>query len=199
MGSTGIAFGYAGKILRIDLSKESCTTTPLPDEKILRQYVGGIGLGMHLLLNEVDSGVAATDPEAPLMFMTGPLTGTSAPSSSNLAIVSLNANTPYAVATAHSHGYWAAYLKHAGYDAVVVTGRAKRPVYVWIDDDKVEIRPAGNIWGKDTRDTERLIKRELGDEEKISVACIGQAKRCCQARPLKTTAIMVVLKEASVP
>lgn len=175
MGSTGVAFGYAGKILRIDLSKESCTTTSLPDEKILRQYVGGIGLGMHLLLNEVDSGVAATDPEAPLMFMTGPLTGTSAPSSSNLAIVSLNANTPYAVATAHSHGYWAAYLKHAGYDAVVVTGRAKRPVYVWIDDDKVEIRAADKIWGKNTRDTERLIKRELGDEEKISVACIGQA------------------------
>lgn len=175
MGSNGVAFGYAGKILRIDLSNESFTTTALPDEKILRKYVGGIGLGMHLLLAETSSTVAATDPEAPLLFMTGPLTGTSAPSSSNLAIVSLNANTPYAVATAHSHGYWAAYLKHAGYDAIVVTGRAKRPVYVWIDDDKIEIRSADGVWGKDTRETERLIKRELGDEEKISVACIGQA------------------------
>ena len=167
--------GYAGKILRVDLTKGTCTTTGLPDEAILRRYIGGIGLGMYMLLEETDATVGPTDPEAPLMFMTGPLTGTAAPSSSNLAVVSLNVNTPFAVATGHSHGYWAAYLRHAGYDAIVVTGRAEEPVYLWIDDDEVEIREAGKLWGQTTRETERLIKRELGDEEKISVACIGQA------------------------
>ena len=148
---------------------------PLPDEATLRKYVGGIGLAMRIILDETHAGMKATDPDAPFMMMNGPLAGTSAPSSSNLAVVSLNYDTPYAVATGHSHGYWAAYLKHAGYDGIVFTGKADKPVYLWVDDDKVEIRDASHIWGQNTRDTERLIKRELGDEEKISVACIGPA------------------------
>jgi aldehyde:ferredoxin oxidoreductase len=167
--------GFAGKLLRVDLTAGECSTTPLPDETILREYVGGIGLGMWIILKETPTSVAATDPEAPFILMTGPLTGTAAPSSSNLAIISLNYDTPFAVATGHSHGYWAAYLKHAGYDGIVVTGRAEKPVYLWVDDDHVEIRDAAGVWGQDTRETERLIKRELGDEENISVACIGPA------------------------
>lgn len=167
--------GYVGKLLRVDLTKGSCKTEPLPDEAELRKYVGGIGLGMRILLDETKPGMQATEPDAPFMMMAGPLAGTSAPSSSNLAIVSLNYDTPYAAATGHSHGYWAAYLKHAGYDGIIVTGQADKPVYLWVDDDHVEIRDASKVWGQNTRDTERLIKRELGDEEKISVACIGPA------------------------
>ncbi len=167
--------GYTGCLLRVNLTTRECRKTPLPDESVLREYLGGIGLGMRIILDEVPHTVKPTDSEAPLLFMTGPLAGTSAPSSSNLAIVSLNHNTPYAVATGHTHGYWAAYLRHAGYDGIIFTGRADQPVYLWIDDDRVEIRDAAPYWGKDTRDTERLIKRELGDEEKISVACIGPA------------------------
>ena len=82
--------GYMGQLLKVDLTKGAHENSPLPDEAILRRYVGGIGLGMYLLLNEAPAGVKATDPEAPLLMMTGPLTGTSAPSSSNLAIVSYN-------------------------------------------------------------------------------------------------------------
>lgn len=167
--------GYAGKLLRVNLSTGRCENEPLPDETELRKYVGGIGLAMRMIIDETHAGMKATDPDAPFMMMNGPLAGTSAPSSSNLAIVSLNYDTPYAVATGHSHGFWAAYLKHAGYDGIVFTGKADKPVYLWVDDDKVEIRDASHIWGKDTRETERLIKRELGDEEKISVACIGPA------------------------
>lgn len=170
-----MAGGYMGKLLRVDLTSGRCVPAPLPSEAVLRKYVGGIGLAMRILLDETKPGTKATDPEAPLMFMTGPLTGTSAPSSSNLAIVCLNYDAPYAVATGHSHGYWAAYLKHAGYEGIIITGRASKPVYLWVDDDKVEIRDAAKVWGKDTRETERLVKRELGDEEKISVACIGPA------------------------
>ena len=167
--------GYSGKLLRVDLTAGTCKPGPLPSEDVLRKYIGGIGLGMRLLMDETPAHVKATDPEAPLMLMTGPLSGTTAPSSSNLAVVCLNYDTPYAVATGHSHGFWAAYLRHAGWDGIVVTGRAEKPVYLWVDDDKVEIRDAAGVWGKDTRETERLIKRELGDEEKISVCCIGPA------------------------
>lgn len=165
-----------GKLLRVNLGEGTVKATPLPGEEVLRKYVGGIGLGMRILLDETPPGVQATDPEAPFLMMTGPLTGTPAPSSSNLAIVALNYDTPYAVATGHSHGYWAAYLKHAGYDGTIFTGRAESPVYLWIDDGRVEIRDASHLWGQDTRETERLIKRELGgDPDKISVACIGPA------------------------
>lgn len=167
--------GFSGKLLRVDLGTRTIETTPLPGESELRKYLGGIGLAMRMLLEETTPQVQATDPEAPIFFMSGPLAGTAAPSSSNLAIVCLNYDTPYAVATGHSHGYWAAYLKHAGYDGIVVTGRAEAPVYLWVDDDRVEIRDASPLWGEDTRETERLIKRELGDAEKISVACIGPA------------------------
>jgi len=167
--------GFTGKLLRVDLSRRTIETTPMPDEAVLRKYMGGIGLAMRMLLDETTPQLQATDPEAPIYFMNGPLAGTAAPSSSNLAVVCLNYDTPYAVATGHSHGYWAAYLKHAGYDGIVVTGRAEQPVYLWVDDDQVEIRDASKLWGEDTRETERLIKRELGDEEKISVACIGPA------------------------
>jgi len=167
--------GYSGKLLRVDLTAGTCEPGPLPPEDVLRKYVGGIGLGMRLLLDETPVHVKATDPEAPLMLMTGPLSGTAAPSSSNLAVVCLNFDTPYAVATGHSHGFWAAYLRHAGWDGIVITGRAEKPVYLWVDDDKVELRDAAGVWGKDTRETERLIKRELGDEDKISVCCIGPA------------------------
>ncbi len=167
--------GYCNRILRVNLSTGKCTVTPLPDVATLRMYIGGTGLGMKLLVDEMRPDQQATDPDAPFIMAAGPLAGTSAPSSGHLAVVSLNFNTPYAVATGHSSGYWGAYLKHAGYDAIVFTGRADKPVFLWIDDDKVEIRDAAAYWGKDTRETERLIKRELGDEEKISVACIGPA------------------------
>ncbi len=167
--------GFMGKLLRVDLTAGTCQDEPLPSDDVLRKYGGGIGLAMRIILDETTPDMQATDPDAPLMLMNGPLAGTSAPSSSNLAVVCLNYDTPYAVATGHSHGYWAAYLKHAGYDGIVITGRADKPVYLWVDDGKAEIRDAGHLWGKDTRDTERLVKRELKDEEKISVCCIGPA------------------------
>jgi aldehyde:ferredoxin oxidoreductase len=75
----------------------------------------------------------------------------------------------------HAHGFWGAYLKHAGYEGILLTGAAYRPMYLWIDDDNVELRDAGHLWGLDTRETERRVKLELGDVEDISVACIGPA------------------------
>ena len=168
--------GYAKHILRVDLDRGEVRKEGLPEEKILRKYVGGTGLALYYLLKEAPPGASATDPRSPLIFMTGPLAGSAAPSSSNYVVVALNYDTPYAAATGHSHGFWAAYLKLAGYEGIVFTGAAKKPVYLWIDDDKVELRDAGAVWGQDTRETERRIKAELGGEpDKISVACIGPA------------------------
>jgi aldehyde:ferredoxin oxidoreductase len=167
--------GYWNRVLRVNLGSHTWSIEALPDQATLRKYVGGIGFGMKVLLDELRPGQDATDPDTPLVLATGPLAGTTAPSSSNLAIITLNFNTPYAISTSHTHGYFAAYLRHAGWDAIVVTGRSEQPVVLWIDDDKVEIRNAQGLWGQDTRETERLLKRELGDEHKISVVCIGPA------------------------
>ncbi len=166
--------GYRDKVLRVDLTRGTIATESLPDERVLRRYVGGSGLALYYLLKETPRDAKPTDPATPLIFMTGPLAGTQAPSSSNWVVCSLHYDIPYAAGTGHGHGYWAAYLKHAGYEGIVVTGRSLEPVYLWIDDERVELRPAQELWGKDTRETERLIKRELGgDPEQISVASIG--------------------------
>jgi aldehyde:ferredoxin oxidoreductase len=167
--------GYRPHILRVDLHHGTVVKDSLPSEEVLRTYIGGTGLGLYYLLKEAPARAQATDPEAPLIFMLGPLTGTPAVNSADWTIVCFNLSIPYSAGVGHGHGHWGAYLKHAGYEGIIITGQAARPTYLWIDDDRVELRDAGHLWGLDTRETERLVKRELGDEEKISVACIGPA------------------------
>ena len=167
--------GYGAHILRVDLTRGTIRKEPLPSEDVLRRYVGGTGLGLYYLLKHMPAKGKPTDPDAPFIFMTGPLAGTPAPSSSNWVTICLHYSIPYAAGVGHGHGFWAAYLKHAGYEGIIFTGKASKPVYLWIDDAKVELRDASGLWGQGTRETERLIKRELGDEEHISVACIGTA------------------------
>ena len=171
-----MAYGYADRILRVDLNTRRTWTEPLPPQDILRKYVGGTALALWYLLKETPKGAKAGDPEVPLIFMTGPLAGTRAPSSANYVVVSLHYDIAYAAGAGHAHGFWAAFLKHAGYEGIIVTGASDKPVYLVIDDDRVEIRDAKKFWGVGTRETERLIKAELGgDAAKVSVACIGQA------------------------
>ncbi|MFQ5878881.1 MAG: aldehyde ferredoxin oxidoreductase family protein [Dehalococcoidia bacterium] len=168
-----MAGGYMGKILRVDLSRQALQDEPLPDESVLRRWVGGTGLGLHYLWHETNPQMRATDPDAPLIFITGPLTGTMAPSSADYTVVTLNYEVPYAAGTGHSNGFWGPYLKMAGYDGIIVRGVSERPVYLWVHDGSAEIRDASHHWGKDTRQTESDIKRELGNPDKTSVACIG--------------------------
>ena len=167
--------GYRSHVLRIDLDQETMTREPLPGEEVLRKYVGGVGLGLYYLLKEAPPLAKATDPETPLIFVLGPLTGTPAVNSSDWTVVSFHHCTPYSAAVGHGHGFWGAYLKHAGHEGIIFDGRASKPTYLWIDDDRVEFRDASHLWGQDTRETERRLKLELGDPENISVACIGQA------------------------
>ena len=167
--------GYCGTLLDIDLTHGTITPVPLPPEEILRLYVGGAGLGLYLLNERLRPGMVNTDPDTPVFVMTGPLTGTKAPNSSDWTIVTLNAHVPYAPCVTHAHGYFGARLKLAGYDGLILHGASTNPVYLWIDDDKVQLRDASEYWGMDTFETMRLIPEALRDPEKISVACIGPA------------------------
>ena len=171
-----MAYGYADRILRVDLNTHRTWTEPLLPTEVLRKYIGGTGLALYYLAKETPAGAKAGDPEVPLIFMTGPLAGTRAPSSANYVVVSLHYDIPYAPGAGHAHGFWAAFLKHAGYEGIIISGASEKPVYLVIDDNRIELRDAQAFWGHGTRETERLIKRELGaEEDQFSVACIGQA------------------------
>jgi len=166
-------FAYAGRILRIDLSSGAHRTEPL-NEEIAKKYVGGIGLGMRLLIDNSKPDVDPFSPENPLILATGPLSGTMAPTGGNgHAFVSKSPLTG-GVGEAKSHGFFGAELKRAGYDAVVFEGRSEKPVYVWIDDDNIQLLNAKHLWGKSPAETEDTIKDELGDYY-IRVAAIGPA------------------------
>ncbi|MFA4836075.1 MAG: aldehyde ferredoxin oxidoreductase C-terminal domain-containing protein [Dehalococcoidia bacterium] len=165
---------YAGKILRIDLTEERVTTEPLPPEDVLRKYVGCFGLGLKILYDELPVGIHPLDPRNMLIFMNGPLTGSGTPSGNNTTLVTLNYDTGYTAGRAHSHGFWGPNLRWAGYDGLIIQGAAKKPTYLWIHDGEVEFRDASKIWGKDTHESEDLVKEDLG-ESRASVAAIGPA------------------------
>ncbi|MFC1870855.1 aldehyde ferredoxin oxidoreductase family protein [Chloroflexota bacterium] len=167
--------GYIGKILRVDLSKGSITEEGLPPDDILRKYVGGLGLGLKMLTDELPLEVKPLEPENRLIFMTGPLTGTPVMSANNTTIVCLNGETGYTVGASHSHGYLGPYLKFAGYDGFILQGAARTPLYLWIRAGKVELKNASHLWGKDTHEAEDMLKEEVGDQGDTAVATIGPA------------------------
>lgn len=166
--------GYAGKILKVNLSSENIVEEDLPKEDILRQYLGCWGLGLRYLYDMLPPGYKATDDRNPLIFFTGPLTGLKLPGATNTTLVSKNFDTNMTVGRSHSHGVFGGLLKACGYDGLIITGKSERSVYLWIREGKVEFRDAAALWGKDTHETEELIKEEL-NEPKASVAAIGPA------------------------
>lgn len=173
--------GYRGKIIRVDLTKGSITTESLPDESILRKYVGNFGLGLWYLFKELPAGVAPLEPENPLIFLNGPLVGTRVPCPNNCTITTLNGDTGYTAGRSHSHGWFGPFLAKAGYDGIIITGASEKWVYLSIKDDKIELRDANKFLGMDTHKTEDAIKENLGVDLKIgarggaSVAAIGPA------------------------
>lgn len=171
--------GYMGKILRINIETEKISDESLPAEDVLRKYVGCLGLGEWYLLRELPTGIGPLEPENPMIFMTGPLTHTILPSSNNTTLVTLNADTGFTAGRAHTHGWFGPKLRGAGYDGMIITGAARKWVYLWIHDGVVEFRDAKKFIGKDTHETEDLIKEELGFATKlpgdVSVAAIGPA------------------------
>jgi aldehyde:ferredoxin oxidoreductase len=164
-------YGWAGSLLWVDLSKGQVTRKPLEEDFALK-WLGGEGFGARLLWEQVRPDVKdGLDPDNVLIFTAGPLVSTLAPSSGRLEIITKSPLTGIFGDT-NSGGHFAPELKQAGYDAVIIKGKTDRPVYLWIDDDKAELRDATHLWGKTVPETDDLLKEELGDRN-IQVACIG--------------------------
>src|SRR5437899_1117774 len=159
-------YGWTGQLLRIDLTKGAATKEPLNLEWA-REYIGGRGLGTRYLYEEMDPTVDALSPENKLIFATGPLTGTYAPTGGRYMVLCKSPLTD-AVACSNSGGYWGPELKFAGYDMVILEGKAPKPVYLWIENDKTEIRDAAHVWGKTTEETEDMLRAETDPSARIS-------------------------------
>lgn len=162
--------GWTGNILDVDLSSGRIEKRPL-EENLRRQYLGGRGINSRLLYDQVKPGTDHSSPENLLIFGTGPLGGTIAPAANRLSVTAKPLSYS-GVGTSNVGGKFAPELKYAGYDHILLRGKADEPVYLWIDDDRVELRPARHLWGKTTWETDRLVREELGDDE-IKVAAIG--------------------------
>ena len=166
-----MGFGAMEKILWVDLSTREIKEEVL-DETTARSYFGGYGLGARMLFDRQQPGVDPLGPEATLGFVTGLLTGTDAVGGSRYVVVGKSPLTG-GWGDANSGGEFGPALKFAGYDAVFVTGASKDPVYLYINNGVAEVRDAGAVWGKDTFDTEELLRAEHGKD--LQVACIGPA------------------------
>ena len=161
--------GWMGKILRVDLSRGVCTEEAL-DPKVAKDYIGGRGLGIYFLNKE---GVPKGDPlspDNPMIMATGPLTGTGAPTGARYMVMTKSPLTG-AVTCSNSGGMFPTEFKRAGFDAVIFSGKAEKPVYLWINNGKAELCPADHLWGKNTHETTDLLLAET--DEKARVACIG--------------------------
>ncbi|MEM4788293.1 MAG: aldehyde ferredoxin oxidoreductase family protein [Ignisphaera sp.] len=173
--------GYMGRILRVNLTYGKVAVEDLPQEDVLRKWIGGRGLGVYYMLKEVDPRVNPLSPENKVIVATGPLTGiTGIPSSGRWCSVTKSPLTN-TIHDAHSGGKFGPELKFAGFDLIIVEGASEKPVYLWVYDGKAELRDAKHLWGKDTHTTTDVIKEELApvighDEAKdVKVACIGPA------------------------
>lgn len=165
-------FGYAGNILRVDLSSGS--VAQMPTSEYADRFLGGRGIAAKIHWDEVSPEVKAFDPENRLIIATGPLAGFSGLSASRWTVCG---KSPAMVPEQFSHsvggGSWGVQLKFSGYDAVVVQGKAEKPVYLFIDDGRAEIRDASHLWGKSTVETRKILREELGST--VGVLACGPA------------------------
>jgi aldehyde:ferredoxin oxidoreductase len=162
--------GYNGKILRVNLSNRS-TQVEEQGENFYRTYLGGRGIVAYYLLKELERGVDPLGPDNKVIFAAGLLAGAPV---AGACRSSVGAKSPLtgAYGDAEAGGFWAVELKRAGYDAIIIEGQSKKPVYLWIHDGGVEIRDAGHLWGKPTLDVQKVLLKEVEDH-RARVAQIG--------------------------
>jgi aldehyde:ferredoxin oxidoreductase len=163
--------GWSGTILRVNLTNGKITKEATNSQDAAL-FLGARGLGVKLFTDEVDPKVDPLSPENKLIIAPGPFSGTFAPSAGRYHVVTKGPLTG-AIAGSNSGGAFGAELHYAGYDALIVEGKAEKPVYLWIKDEQVEIRDAGHLWGKWVPDTTDALRQETDEEAKI--ACIGPA------------------------
>ncbi len=163
--------GYMGKLLRVNLDKGRTEFETL-DMARAKAFVGGRGLGISYLLGEVNPECDPLSPENKLIMMTGPLTGTVAPTGARYMVVTKSPLTG-AVTCSNSGGQFPMTLKRSGIDGIIVEGVSPEPVYLWVEEDRAELRSAMHVWGKDTHQS---LDQLIGEtDEKARVACIGPA------------------------
>lgn len=164
--------GYMGRILRVDLTEGRFKDEQLSEEHA-RAFAGGSGLAARLTYDMVDARTDPLGPDNPLIFMTGPLVGTTMPSSGRYSVCALSPATRI-WGEANSGGYFGPELRFAGYDGIIITGRAKKPVWLSIVEGKAQLHDAGGVWGSDSYLTQEKVRQALG-QPKARVACIGTA------------------------
>jgi aldehyde:ferredoxin oxidoreductase len=162
--------GFTGNVLHVNLSSGNIEIEN-PEEMFYRKYLGGSCIGAYYLLKDMQPGTDALDPENVLVFSIGPATGARV---TGLSRHSVTAKSPLTntICSSEAGGYWGPELKFSGLDAVVITGKSPKPVYLWITNGKFELRDATHIWGKETGYSQDEIRRELGDN-RVRVAQIG--------------------------
>lgn len=165
--------GWAGKILMIDLSSGNMET--VPTSHYAERFIGGIGTASKIIWDKMEAEAGALDPDNLLIFSTGPLTGTGAPTSGRFELMAKSPITypREAVTRSGMGGMWGPELKFAGFDALVLYGKSEEPVYLWIEDGKAEIREARDLWGMDTYTTQKVLLNRHGPRARI--LCIGKA------------------------
>ena len=163
---------WTRKILRVDLTKGTCTAEPL-NMQWVQEYLGQRGLATKYFCEEVDAKVDPVSPANKLIFATGPLTGTMASTGGRYSVITKGALTG-AIACSNSGGYFGAELKFAGWDMIILEGRAAKPVFLHIEDDRATLVDAADLWGKTTWETERLLKQKYHDPQ-LRVSSIGRA------------------------
>ncbi|NHB67472.1 aldehyde ferredoxin oxidoreductase family protein [Perlabentimonas gracilis] len=164
-------YGYRGKILRVNLSDLTFRFEDLNLNEAVK-FIGGRGLGSKIFFDEVDPNIDAFDPNNKVIIAAGPMTGTPTPAGGRYMVVTKSPLTG-TIASSNSGGFWGAEMKFAGYDAIVLEGKAAKPTSIYIVDDKVEFRDASNLWGKTTIETTNEVMKNAPDKAKV--LCIGPA------------------------
>lgn len=165
-------YGYHGNVLHVDLTNR-LVEVEHPDETFYRKYLGGSALGLHYLLSNTGPGIDPFAPENTLVLALSVITGAPISGQSRMTAVAKSPLTEV-VGDSQCGGFFPAAMKFSGFDAVVLKGRADRPVYLWLHDGEAELRPADHLWGKITGEVEAILREELG-EEKIEILQIGIA------------------------
>jgi len=165
-------YGYWGKILRVNLSTGKISIEEFGEE-FMKKWLGTRGFAIHYLLKEMDPKIDAFSEENKLIFSTGALTGTVAPTGGRYMVITKSPLTGF-IAMANSGGFFGAELKMAGWDMIIVEGKSEKPVYLRIEDEKVELRDATHVWGKRVSETEKILRKEFGDKH-VQIASIGPA------------------------
>ena len=167
-----MANAYNGKMLRVNLTDRTWKVEDL-DVNMAKKYVGGRGLGTKLLFDEVDPMVDPLSPENKVFLCTGPLTGAAVPTGCRYMVVT-KSPLNNCIASSNSGGIWGAKLKYAGYDVLVLEGKADKPVYINVVDDAVEILDAGDLWGKETEETEHILKERHDGASVLNISPGGE-------------------------